>query len=292
MTNGTLNRYDQVKESLDKKKKLEGILSQTSHPAPQNHDPANDALKKEIYDFYSQRGNLPQDVITPNDLTGEQLTAGREAYQDFYNKDMAGIFKADPRNVASNIPQKDLETLASQDAILISSEGDDREVLSRYKALKSYEDLKDRYENDKGISEKESKLLDQFAEKGAREYAEKMINEAIEREKERQSKRGYQSKSLLDLTKSIGEITAKISLSNKEFVSRLQKEFTLKGITKQIEESKKEYEDIASKKHDYLTAVRNTLEKLGSSNDPNKFGIGLCALQDPEGLDNKYSKQR
>ncbi len=285
------NRYSQIRESIDKRKKLEDLISKSSHSASQVKDAAMEALQKEIYSLYTSVGQMPADITSPADINGEKLSNGAEMYKKFYNEDKASILKADPNKVFSNMPGADLESLASQKLIVQVAEGKDKEILAMYNILKSSEDLKERISKNKGTTEEESERLKKYIESGSEEYASEIRNKAIEKEKERQTSRGYQSKSLLSLAAGLTEAGIEIALSKKANQQKLQKDFIMKGIDKEINEIRKAYETLAKDNHDYLTAIRNTLIKLGSSDDPSKFGIAEYAIEDPKGLDKRYTQQ-
>ncbi len=294
MPNGssTTQEYEWIKEAREKKNKLENIIEeQSAHPAGAVHDPADEEIQKQVYDFYLTRGKMPTGISKPEDLEGDELKTGRDMLLGSYQGDIANILYNSPDKAVQGIPDSELEILAGQKTLLTRAKGDDSKVLRKYHALKELKDLSDRYANSKLIEE-DPEDLDKYAQKGVKRYANKMKDEAMEAEKKRQEGRGYQDKRHQKNIGYLAEIGTKIAFSNKEFAEKQQKEMILEGIKEDIEKANTEYEDaVKAVNYDVHTAIRNTIIGLAKERKAGEFGIAYTALEDPEGLDRKYMRK-
>ncbi len=287
----TTQEYEWVREAREKKSKLEDFMERSTHPAGDVYDEADKKIQEQVYDFYVTQGKLPNGIINSEDLKGDELKTGRDMLLGSYQGDIANILYNSPDKVVQGIPDSELEKLARQKTLLIKSKDDDSKVLRKYHAIKELEEFRDRYNDNKSVKE-DLEDLEKYTQKGAKRHSEKMRDEAIEEERKRQEGKGYQDKRHQKNIGYLAEIGVKIAFSNKEFVEKQKRELILEGIKEDIEKADKEYKEVVKALgYDVHTAVKNTIVRLAKEKNKDEFTIAYAALEDPEGLDNKYMRK-
>ena len=84
------------------------------------------------------------------------------------------------------------------------------------------------------------------------------------------------------------EIEEETKAEEEKYEEKPEREFE----EEDIEKTSKKYEEfIKAKGYDIHTAVRNTLTNLAKERKTGEFTIAYNALEDPEGLDKKYTKE-